>query len=35
VKPSYDKFDKDGNGTIDLNELGQLSAELGQPLSEE
>lgn len=35
VVPSFDKFDKDGNGTIDLQELGQLSAQLGQPLDDE
>ena len=32
VVKSFEKFDKDGNGTIDLQELGQLSALLGQPL---
>lgn len=35
VEPSYNKFDKDGNGTIDLQELGMLAKELGQPLNEE
>lgn len=29
VLPSFNKFDKDGNGTIDLQELGMLSKELG------
>ena len=35
VKKAFEKFDKDGNGTIDAKELGQLSSDLGQPLSEE
>lgn len=35
VLPAYNKFDKDGNGTLDLEELGQLSTLLGQPLNEE
>jgi len=35
VLPAYNKFDKDGNGTLDLQELGQLSAQLGQPLTDE
>ena len=35
VKKAFDKFDKDGNGTIDSNELNQLSESLGQPLSDE
>lgn len=35
VKKAFEKFDKDGNGTIDAQELGQLSKDLGQELSEE
>jgi Ca2+-binding EF-hand superfamily protein len=35
VLTAYNKFDKDGNGTLDLQELGQLSTLLGQPLNEE
>lgn len=35
VKPAFRKFDKDGNGTIDIEELEKLSMELGQPLNEE
>ena len=33
VKNAFDKFDKDGNGTIDLKELAELSRELGQMLT--
>jgi Ca2+-binding EF-hand superfamily protein len=33
VKDAFDKFDKDGNGTIDLKELAELSRELGQMLT--
>lgn len=35
VVASFEKFDKDGNGYIDLQELGQLQADLGQPLEPE
>jgi len=35
VKKAFDKFDKDGNGTIDAAELKELSTALGQPLSDE
>ena len=35
VKKAFDKFDKDGNGTIDSKELQELSAMLGQPLTDE
>jgi len=35
VKPAFNKFDKDGSGAIDKVELGQLSKDLGQELSEE
>lgn len=35
VSPTFSKFDKDGNGTIDLQELGLLAKELGQPLDDE
>ena len=35
VKEAFNKFDKDGSGAIDRDELAQVSAELGQPLSEE
>ena len=34
-KPVFDKFDKDGSGEIDKDELAAMSAELGQPLDEE
>lgn len=33
MKKAFDKFDKDGNGTIDLKELNDLSRSLGQPLT--
>ena len=29
VKKAFEKFDKDGNGTIDKDELGALSKMLG------
>lgn len=32
---AFNKFDKDGNGTIDAAELNELSASLGQPLNDE
>ena len=35
VVPAFSKFDKDGNGTIDPKELGQLSKDLGQEITEE
>lgn len=35
VKKAFEKFDKDGNGTIDKDELGALSKMLGQPLSDD
>ena len=35
VLQAFKKFDKDGNGSIDLQELGQLSAALGQPLQQD
>ena len=35
IKKAFEKFDKDGSGTIDANELGQLSSDLGQPLNED
>lgn len=35
VEPAFKKFDKDGNGTIDIKELEQLLGELGQPVNEE
>jgi Ca2+-binding EF-hand superfamily protein len=35
VKTSFDRFDKDGSGAIDKNELSQLSLELGHPLNDE
>jgi len=35
VKPAFNKFDKDGSGAIDKAELGQLSKDLGQELSED
>ena len=35
VKSAFDKFDKDGSGAIDKNELSQLSVQLGHPLDEE
>lgn len=33
--PAFNKFDKDGNGTIDAQELAQLSKDLGAELNEE
>jgi hypothetical protein len=35
VKPAFNKFDKDGSGAIDREELGQLSKELGTELTED
>ena len=35
VTPAFEKFDKDGNGTIDKDELALLSKELGCELNEE
>ena len=35
VKEAFQKFDKDGSGAIDRNELAQLSKELGHELTEE
>jgi len=35
VKPAFQKFDKDGSGAIDKNELGQLSKDLGHELTED
>ena len=35
VKTAFNRFDKDGSGAIDKNELAQLSLELGHPLNEE
>jgi Ca2+-binding EF-hand superfamily protein len=35
VKPSFAKFDKDGSGAIDREELTQLMKELGQEMTEE
>lgn len=35
VKPAFKKFDKDGNGTIDAQELGALCGEVGHSLNEE
>lgn len=35
VRKAFDKFDKDGNGTIDAKELQQLSSELGHDLNDE
>ena len=32
---AFNKFDKDGSGAIDAQELQAVSSELGQPLSEE
>lgn len=34
VEPAFSKFDKDGNGTIDKDELSRLSEDLGQPLDQ-
>ena len=33
--PAFKKFDKDGSGEIDREELGELSAELGHTLTAE
>jgi hypothetical protein len=35
VMPAFKKFDKDGSGEIDREELGELSAELGHTLTVE
>lgn len=35
VKKAFQKFDKDGNGTIDAQELQELSKMLGQPLDDD
>jgi len=35
VTPAFEKFDKDGSGAIDRDELAQLSKELGHELNEE
>lgn len=35
VIPAFNKFDKDGSGEIDREELGELSAELGHTLTPE
>lgn len=35
VKPAFEKYDKDGNGFIDSEELANLSADLGHPLNDE
>ena len=35
VVVAFNKFDKDGSGAIDAQELEAVSSELGQPLSEE
>ena len=35
VKPLFDKFDKDGSGAIDKDELAKLCEELGRSLSED
>ena len=35
VRPAFQKYDKDGNGTIDRDELAALSLDLGSPLTEE
>lgn len=35
VTPAFSKFDKDGNGTIDAQELATLSKDLGHDLNEE
>jgi len=35
VMPAFKKFDKDGSGEIDREELGELSAELGHTLTAE
>jgi Ca2+-binding EF-hand superfamily protein len=35
TKPAFDKYDKDGSGAIDREELAQLSADLGSPLDED
>jgi hypothetical protein len=35
VKKTFDKFDVDGSGAIDKDELAKLSEELGHPLNDE
>ena len=35
VKPAFAKYDKDGSGAIDKDELSAMSAELGNPLDDE
>jgi Ca2+-binding EF-hand superfamily protein/class 3 adenylate cyclase len=34
VRAAFDEIDEDGGGTLDREELGQLSARLGRPLNE-
>lgn len=33
VKKAFDKFDTDGSGAIEMKELGELSKDLGHPLT--
>ena len=35
VKKTFDKYDKDGSGAIDKDELAKLSEELGRPLTDD
>ena len=35
LKVAFNKFDKDGSGAIDKDELAELSKELGSELTEE